>query len=469
MKMSEARDNHRRTLQIIRAECVVYKQSIFDLNNQMVADQKLYDEAEAAYNKRVFELESCEAEVRGKLAQVLRDRSESEKQLQLVRDKIDGDLQAKRTAGTVLAHQLDAQWRRLQEKYREFLADIFLLDKQEQLTTQTYEQSNTQQTPIQKRRFHAVADRYRRVSLRSSKSLRSLVAVGNLLREKQLRQRQSSGEDPLLIAIEKGKDGSAAVNQVWNVLDGVQRQCTRIAERVRWQSSSENTNLHLSKFKSVKEQPEDISESTIVKLENTRNAVEAGKSYIDNLRHTATVSRRLLECESIEEKELRQILFSTCKRCGCSPSSSSSVTFLKDMIARLEVACFSLFAQLDEVGSNDNGMVVETCLSKVQRQRKKEEKYKADSIKRLDNFRKAASRLMVVLEPRVKFKGVHSQQISSKYFHKNRVKPQKITTVTNKTTKTFNNNVEKEFNIITPVKSLCPPRSLSKPSHHNKK
>ncbi|XP_050421365.1 uncharacterized protein LOC126833847 [Adelges cooleyi] len=458
----------RRTLQIIRAECVACRHVTAELDRQVIEGRSRFEAAQAAYRARASRLAEREAEDHRRLALALRDRSESEEQVQRVRDVVDGELRARRTAGTVLAHRLDARWRKLRGRYRGFVEAVLSPSSDDQCQLQSsldFSVDKQQQSVVQKKqprggdgssRFFAVADLYRRESLRASRSLRSLVAG---------RRPTEDDQDPLLVSMQRDGGESTAMDRVLNELHGVQLRCARIAERVRWRKDTDGAFERTTDTRNTMEKKQlSAPESAEVTLATVRNAVEAGRSYIDRLRRTAAVSRWLLEGENTEEEVLRRALFVTCRRCDCAPPASSSTSALKEMTGRLELACFTLFARLDFVGTDDNGAVVESCLRTVRMRRQDEEHRKEDTAHRLDDFRKAAGRLMTALGPSVKPIDVrpHGQRpIEQK---PKIAQKKKATTVTGSFNAPTCGVDEMASSDTAPVVAVCPPRPLPVPT-----
>lgn len=383
--------HRRRRLQAVRAEAQACRRVAERLDGEMADARMALDAAVAAYERGRADLSSHAVKAHGRLAAALDGRSAAEVECQRARDRVKNVLQAERTACTVRAYRLDARWRRLDGRYRGFVTDV--LDP----TSVEAAERRYPRPPTGDRRFFAVADefgaRYRRESLRTSRSLRVL-ATGFLrdVTPGPQRARQRSSATAVL-------DG-AGPERVLDRLSDMQAQCARIAERVRKRDGC-----------AVVRRPAAIAAVAVdaSALAEARRLEAEGREYLRTVRSLADAA-----CAEVHRRDarLRRLLCDACAACTGRRDARPADTATA-VAGRLERACFTLFARLDEAhGSNARPQqarepgrwtetcrapattVVALCLRAVQTNRRDAMRRAHDVAVRVQDFRKAVVRLL---------------------------------------------------------------------------
>lgn len=407
-KVDGVTHQRRRQLQVVRAEGQACRQVTDSLDREMAAERSKLEAAVAEYEWRKAKLAGREVDEHGRLAAALRDRSAAELDCETVMEHVENVLRAERTAGTVRAYQLDARWRRLHGRYRGFVLDV-LNDGGQGDGGPPTRKSRPPMPPPKGRRFFTVADefsaRYRRESLRTCRSLH-LLATG-FLHEAEggvtPRRRRSSA------TVLEG----ARPERVLNKLRNMQAQCARIAERVRRRTGCEPPVAGLASGPTGDHRPRDSADSL---AEAHRKAAE-GREYVRKIRELA---ERAADEMQRENQELRRLLDNTFVMICVGGSKTHPTTVdgptrctIVETAGRLESACFELFARLDAVQASDvmqrrrsdgdgRGLVVRPaatvvalCLRTVQTNRRNAVQRSRDIADRVNNFRKAATRLLL--------------------------------------------------------------------------
>lgn len=423
----------RRELQAVRAEWQACKRQTEVVCREMLRDRAELDAALREYDRRKEELANRQTAAHDRLALALESRSAAELSRETVRDRAENDLKAQRTAGTVRAYRLDTRWRRLHGQYRGFVAEVLSGDEpsaghSRQLCPPTADDEGTtaasrrQPPKIGGRRFFAVADKFsvqhRRESLRTSRSL--LAIMSGYLRETSDdgdgNSACSKGITPPLGSSRRRRSlrGTAVLDgvkpeQVLDKLRVIQEQCGRIAERVR------RRTVRCSDAKTDDAVRNDNDESGVgsscssandgLKLDvlaEARQRLAAGLEYLQTIR---ALKDKAVSAVRRERVALRALLCAACNvvcpagnKLTARPSESSCTVV--EIAARLERACFALFARLDKAakagGSGSAGRdVVASCLRVVQARRADDIRRARDVARRVDDFHKATSRLLM--------------------------------------------------------------------------
>ncbi|KAE9525069.1 hypothetical protein AGLY_014483 [Aphis glycines] len=418
----------RRELQVVRAETEACRRTTERLCRRMADDRAKLDAAVAEYERRSAGLARRQSEAHDRLVAVLHGRSAAERRREAVHDRAENELRARRTASTVRAYRLDARWQQLSGRYRGFAVDVLDDAGGRRPSSSLPPPPPTPPTGAarrrlgpaakQGRRFFALADQvgtqYRRESLRTSRSLHTLMSG-------YLRETTSSGggcgasrSGPSLDVL----DGAEPV-QVLDKLRVMQEQCARIAERVRRRTTTTTTTAGGRGRRSPetgggggekRPQAEALSEA--------QRTVAAGRQYLDRIRRLTEAAIGEVERE---QTALRRLLCATCAVCVGKRAplryGSSPVT---EIAGRLERACFELFARLDGAGApgarrrtpdrpavettpaRGTGVhdVVASCLRAVHEHRVNAVRRVRDTERRVDDFRKAVARLLLAAAPR---------------------------------------------------------------------
>lgn len=398
-----------RELQVVRAEVQACRRTAENLGREMIEKRSALDAAVGEYGRRRTGLVDREAKAHNKLALILQRRSTAESALERVRDYVEGDLKARRTACTVRSYRLNARWSQLHDRYRGFVADVMQGGGTQQRSQQPDDgRRPAAATRASGRRFFAVADkfgaRYRRESLRTSRSLHTLMAG-------YLRENSSAGDggprSPVPSSAHRQSlaalDG-AEPGQVLDKLRVMQEQCARIAERVRRRTQctpSDGDLLHAHSSETACDDGGDSDRLQDETLTEARLRLATGRDYVEKIR--GLIDTAISDVRR-EQERLRKLLGKTCATCvGRKAQLDRSYTVV-EIAGRLERACFALFARLDRIGADlDRGPtatviahdVVTSCLRAVQAQRAKAVHRARDVAFRVNDFHKAATRLLL--------------------------------------------------------------------------
>ncbi|CAH1732841.1 unnamed protein product [Aphis gossypii] len=408
----------RRELQVVRAETEACKRTTERLCRRMADDRAKLDAAVTEYERRLAGLARRQSEAHDRLVAVLHGRSAAERRREAVHDRAENELRARRTASTVRAYRLDARWQQLSGRYRGFAVDV-LAEAGGRRPSSSSSLPPPPPTPPagaarrrlgpaakQGRRFFALADQvgtqYRRESLRTSRSLHTLMS--GYLRETTSSGGGASRSGPSLDVL----DGAEPV-QVLDKLRVMQEQCARIAERVRRRTTT-TTTTDGGGGGGKRPQAEVLSEA--------QRTVAAGRQYLDRIRRLTEAAIGEVERE---QTALRRLLCATCAVCVGKRAplryGSAPVT---EIAGRLERACFELFARLDGAGAPGGRRrtpdrpavetapargagvhdVVASCLRAVHEHRVNAVRRVRDTERRVDDFRKAVARLLLAAAPR---------------------------------------------------------------------
>ncbi|XP_016662066.1 uncharacterized protein LOC107884458 [Acyrthosiphon pisum] len=502
----------RRELQVVRAELQACRRTTETLCRQIADDRVKLDTAVTEYGRRSADLAKRQSEAHGRLVAVLYGRSAAECRREMVHDRAENELRARRTASTVRAYRLDARWQQLHGRYRGFAMEVLDTGRRSSSSSPPLPPPTPPTPPVgmarrrlgpakQGRRFFALADhvgtQYRRESLRTSRSLHRLMSG-------YLKETSSGSPSP-------SRDGRTSLNvlddaepvQVLDKLRVMQEQCARIAERVRRRTTTGRTEQHPPETSGGKRPQTDV-------LLEAQRTLMAGQQYLSRIRRLMELAIGEVEREQIA---LRRLLCATCATCVGKRAplryGSSAVT---EIAGRLERACFALFARLDKAGApgprstpdrtdqahaNSQGTathdVVTLCLRAVREHRVNAVRSIQDTERRVGDFRKAVARLLLAATPRSDLAGAaadtyrrHSGRASARSTHgkrKTSTPPNQMTeaggrrwppttrTLSNKTTvmspksslrtKYYNygDGGTTEFTVAVPttVTMLCPP------------
>lgn len=405
----------RRELQAVRAELQACRQTTETLCRRIADDRVKLDTAVAEYGRRSAELAKRQSEAHNRLVAVLYSRSAAECRREIVHDRAENELRARRTASTVRAYRLDARWQQLHKRYRGFAMEVLDVGRGSPPLppptppTPPVGMARRKLGPTKHgRRFFALADhvgtQYRRESLRTSRSLHRLMSG-------YLKETLSGSPSP-------SRDGrtssdvlqDAEPEQVLDKLRVMQEQCARIAERVRRRTTTGQTEQHTPETSGGKRPQTEV-------LLEAQRAVTAGQQYLNRIRRLMELAIGEVEREQIA---LRRLLCATCSTCVGKRAplryGSSAVT---EIAGQLERACFMLFARLDRAGALDprrtpdrtekahtkrwgtaSHDVVTLCLRAVREHRMNAVRSIQDTERRVGDFRKAVARLLLAATPR---------------------------------------------------------------------
>lgn len=406
----------RRELQVARAEEMACRRAAETLRLDMADERARLESAVGEYGRRKTALVRRQKETHQRLSLVLQNRSAAELAREAVRDRLENELKARRTAGTVRAYQLDARWRQLHGRYRGFVSDVLNAGGPSAAPAIAGSPRDPSPQPRARtgaaaagRRFFAAADkvstRYRRESLRTTRSLHALM-VGYL--------RETAASACVAPDTVTGKSAadvarSSTHRRSLAVLDGIgpervldelrvmQEQCARIAERVRRRSAAGGAPNADARDADDKRGRHDL-------LSDARDRLAAGRDYVKTLRDLT--DRAVAELQR-DQLELRKLLFRTCASCTgqrvAVPSRDRSDTVV-EIAGRLERACFALFSRLDRAGADgrrpeatSSHDVVTLCLRAVQTRRTNDARQARDVAHRVNDFRKAVGRLLLAV------------------------------------------------------------------------
>lgn len=411
----------RRELQVVRAEVQACRRTTESLCRCIANDRVKLDTAVAEYERRSAELARRQFEAHGRLVAVLHGRSAAECRREMVHDRAENELRARRTASTVRAYRLDARWQQLHGRYRGFAIEVLDAGQRPSSSSPPLPPPTPPTPPIgvarrrlgpakQGRRFFALADhvgtQYRRESLRTSRSLHRLMS--GYLRE------TSAGSPP------PSRDGRMSTDvlddaepvQVLDKLRVMQEQCARIAERVRRRTTTGSSEQHPTDTSGGKRPQADV-------LSEAQRTMTAGQQYLSRIRQLMEMAIGEVEREQIA---LRRLLCVTCATCVGKRAplryGSSAIT---EIAGRLERACFTLFARLDRAGApaprttldraetsaarvDRQGTaahdVVTLCLRAVREHRVNAVRSIQNTERRIGDFHKAVARLLLAATPR---------------------------------------------------------------------
>lgn len=399
-----------RELQVCRAERESCKVTAESVCREMTDKRAELDAAIEAYEHKRTELAARDAATHDRLLRVHRDRSAAESALEAIRDRVENELKARRTASTVRAYRLDMRCRQLHDRYRGFVMDVLrpsgdgttksVNKQQQQRFPEPSPERNGRPRQPARRRFFAVADKlsadYRRESLRTSRSLHVLMT--GYLRETAPPPPPGRKSPPAscrrrsLVALHAAEPAT-----VLGRLRVMQEQCARIAERVRRRScgtAEDGTRpAHDGGGGGGKRlrQAEALCEA--------RRRLAAVVEYADGVRRLTDVAISEIRRE---RRELRVLLCKACATCAGSRVQSDRSYTAVEIAGKLEWACFALFARLDRTGAlqwdrPDTAArdVMTSCLRAVQEQRVKAVRRARDEAYRVDDFRKAVGRLLL--------------------------------------------------------------------------
>lgn len=371
----------------------------------MIEKRAVLDAAVEEYGRRRAGLVEREAKAHNKLALILQSRSTVQAARERVRDHVENELKARRTACTVRAYRLNASWSRLHDRYRGFVVDVMQSGDARQQCQPAGETRRRSMAKVGGRRFFAVADkfgaRYRRESLRTSRSLHALMAgyvrenasIGDGVPNSPI---PSSSNRRSLAAL----DG-AEPEQVLDKLRVMQEQCARIAERVRRRTRCQTADGELTQRWCPPEATSRDDRLSVETLAEARHRLAAGRDRAEEMR--GLMDRTISEVQR-EQDRLRKLLCAACAACVGRKAQLDRSYAVLEIAERLERACFALFARLDRVGADvDRGPtttafthdVVTSCLRAVQAQRAKAVRRAQDIAFRVNDFRKAATRLLL--------------------------------------------------------------------------
>lgn len=406
-----------RELQVVRAEVQACRRTTESLCRHIANDRVKLDTAVAEYGRRSAELARRQSEAHGRLAAVLHGRSAAECRREMVHDRAENELRARRTASTVRAYRLDARWQQLHGRYRGFAMEVLDAGQRPSSSSPPLPPPTPPTPPVgvarrrlgpakQGRRFFALADhvgtQYRRESLRTSRSLHRLMS--GYLRETSPGSPSPSRDG--LMSTDVLDDAEPV--QVLDKLRIMQEQCARIAERVRRRTTTGSSEQHPPDTSGGKRPQADV-------LSEAQRTVAAGQQYLSRIRQLMETAIVEMEREQIA---LRRLLCATCATCVGKRAplryGSSAVT---EIAGCLERACFTLFARLDRAGApapkttvdraetsatRDTAThdVVTLCLRAVREHRVNAVRSIQDTERRIGDFRKAVARLLLAATPR---------------------------------------------------------------------
>lgn len=411
-----------RELQVVRAEVQACKVTVESICREMVENRTVLDAAVGEYERRRTELEKQQAKAHDMLAAMLENRSAAELCRERAEKRVENELKAQQTACTVRAYRLDARWRQLYNHYRGFVVNVLGDDDDDDDSdpsiaaariTKQFRPSDAGRLPLAKsgRRFFAVADKfgaqYRRESLRTSRSLRTLMTG-------YLRETSASGNSDSVRESSSSRPRSsmtkildrAEPERVLEKLRVMQEQCARIAERVRRRTGYPIAASPVAIPRVVDENRDrgDNGRPLSDLLSEARHRLAAGREYLRNIRELT--GRAAADLRS-DQTELRKILCRTCVVCtGCKlqPNDNASHTVL-EITGQLERACFNLFARLDRTCSTDDDSIrscgvhrldaVTLCLRTVQMRRTNAIRRAHEVAYRVKDFHKSVTRLLV--------------------------------------------------------------------------
>lgn len=407
-----------RELQVVRAEGQACKRTVEFLCREMVEKKTALDAAVNEYERKKAELVERQANAHDKLAVMLESRSAAELCREKAEYRVEKELKAQQTACTVRAYRLDARWRQLYNHYRGFVVNVLgddgdLLSSTDAtgLAKQMRPSDVDRPSPAKcGRRFFAIADKfgaqYRRESLRTSRSLRTLMAgylretsAGNVHGGDSVRGPSSSRSRSSTTRILD----RAEPERVLEKLRVMQEQCARIAERVRMRTGYPIAAAVTPRAVDKNHGDNGRSQSELLSVARHRLAV--GREYLQNVRELT--GRAVADVRS-DRTELREILCRTCAVCTgrkLRPDDNASHTVV-DIAAQLERACFDLFARLDRTRSTDDDDpdrsggarrldTVTLCLRAVQERRANAVRQACEVAYRVKDFHKAVTRLLV--------------------------------------------------------------------------
>lgn len=412
-KVDSVAHHRQRELQVVRAEVLACRRTTENLGREMVEKRSMLDAAVKEYDRRRAKLVEREARAHNKLALILQSRSSVESARERVRDHVENELKARRTACTVRAYRLNARWSLLHDRYRGFVVDVMQADDTQQ---QSQPSGNDQRQSVAKaggRRFFTVADRlgarYRRESLRTSRSLQTLI-------DRYLRENACTGDSGPKSPIPSSPSSSsyrwslavldgAEPEQVLEKLRVMQEQCARIAERVRRRTRCRTADSDLTRQRHSEaggiSNGGDDNRPPVETLAEARHRLATGRDYVEKIRESMDRTISQVQCE---QDRLRKLLCATCATCVGKKAQLDRSYTVVEIAERLERACFALFARLDRIGA-DVGRgptamafthdVVTSCLRAVQAQHTKAVRRARDIEFRVNDFRKAATRLLL--------------------------------------------------------------------------
>jgi len=411
----------RRELQVVRAEVQACRRTTESLCQSIANDRAKLDAAVAEYGCRSAELAKRQSDAHGRLVAVLHGRSAAECRLEMVHNRAENELRARRTASTVRAYRLDARWQQLNGRYRGFAIEVLKAGHRPSSSSPPLPPPTPPMPSVgvarrrlgpskQGRRFFALADhvgtQYRRESLRTSRSLNRLMS--GYLREKSVGSPSPSRDGRMSLDV---LDDAEPV-QVLDKLRVMQEQCARIVERVRRRTTTGQAEQHPPETSGGKRSQTDV-------LLDAQRTVTAGEEYLNRIRRLMETAISEVEREQIT---LRRLLCKTCATCVGKRAplryGSSAVT---EIAGRLERACFTLFARLDRAGApvpprtpdrpetsaaqadrqdTAGHDVVTLCLRAVREHRVNAVRSIQDTEHRVGDFRKAVARLLLAAMPR---------------------------------------------------------------------
>lgn len=404
-KVDSVAHHRTRELQVVRAELLACRRTTENLGREMIEKRAALDAAVEEYGRRRAGLAEREARAHNKLALILQSRSTVQAARERIRDHVENELKARRTACTVRAYRLNASWTQLHDRYRGFVVDVMQAGDARQQFRQAGDTRRRSAANAGGRRFLAVADRlsarYRRESLRTSRSLHALMAG-------HVRENAGTGHggpnSPIpsssyrrsLAALE-----GAEPEQVLDKLRVMQEQCARIAERVRRRSRCQTADGDPT---GRRRSPEAAGGDDRLPVETPAEAhrrLAAGRDRVAEMR--GSMDRTVSEVRRRQDR-LRRLLCAACATCVGRRAQLDRSYAVLEIAERLERACFALFARLDRVGADvDRGPtakafvtydVVTSCLRAVQARRARAVRRARDIAFRVNDFRKAATRLL---------------------------------------------------------------------------
>lgn len=443
----------KRELQVVRAEGQACRRAADALCAEMAADRAKLKAAVAEYGRRKAGLEERVTVVHRRLAKVLRDRSAAERSLETVRDYVENELKARRTASTVHAYRLDERWQRLHNRYRGFALDVLAATgsgrkpsdngvtvtrpRQGSTVPVVGVRGQTAKVAGGGRRFYTVADKfgaqYRRESLRTTRSLHALL-VGYLRQSTDEDGGDADTEDPAVRLTSPPSSSTrhrrrcnqrrkslttldnAEPERVLDKLRVMQEQCARIAERVRRRTDVRNVVDGDEELDGSGRGPSKIDSCNsgnghrqIDLLSEARQRLLAGGEYVHRIRQ---LTDRAAADVGRDRLKARELLARTCATCdGRAPGPDRSCTAV-EMAGRLERACFALFTRLDQAGTDvrrrsssaghraplaSRHDLVASCLHAVQTQRANTVRRARDIAFRVHDFRRAVDRLLLAM------------------------------------------------------------------------
>lgn len=410
----------KRELQVVQAVGQQCKRTAEELCREMAEKRSELDLATDEYKHRKGKLVELETKLHDRLASMLRSRSAAELSVEKVRDYAENELKAQRTASTVRAYRLDERWCQLHDRYRGFAIDVLEGDRPSAERTQPARKTG-------RRRFFAAADKfsaqYRRESLRTSRSLHTLMA--GYLRETAT----APSAGGCTVPGGGGKSHSyrqalatldrAEPEQVLVKLRVMQEQCAWIAERVRRRTESSLCAAADGGDRNAAAADDgvDIKRLQVDLLSEAHRRLATGRDYLHRIRQL--MDRAILDVER-DQTELRKLLFETCSVCIGRKMQMDTVSYtMVEVAGLLERSCFALFSRLDRTVDDSqqrnrscaDGAPVQTathdvvtlCLRAVQTHRMNTVRQACDTARRVDNFCKAVTRLLLattVLTPK---------------------------------------------------------------------